>query len=74
MRIAVEDALNWLFDLEASNVRFRLDYDVEYGIDKRKGWSLTIDGSVLVQFADTFEEAVETAQSKWAAILAERDQ
>jgi len=27
----------------------RLEWDREYGIDKRRGWTITYDGCVLVQ-------------------------
>lgn len=28
----------------------RIEYDTDYGIDKRTGWSATVDGVVVVQF------------------------
>ena len=27
-----------------------IDYDYEYGIDKRTGWSVFVDGSYIIQF------------------------
>ena len=29
---------------------FRLGYDRDYGIDRRSGWSVVVDGVVVVQF------------------------
>lgn len=40
---------------------FRLEYDVDYGIDRKSGWSVVIGGSVVVQFADTVQAALEMA-------------
>lgn len=40
---------------------FRLEYDVDYGIDRRAGWSVTVNGSVIVQFAPSPEEALVDA-------------
>ena len=40
---------------------FQLEYDVDYGIDRREGWTVTVDGSVIVQFAKTPEEALLAA-------------
>lgn len=47
---------------------FRLEYDVDYGIDRKTGWSVVIDGSVVVQFADTPEEALQKALDRWDRI------
>ena len=30
--------------------RVKIQYDQDYGIDHRKGWSIAIDGSYYVQF------------------------
>lgn len=27
-----------------------IDYDTNYGIDKRTGWSIAVDGSYILQF------------------------
>jgi hypothetical protein len=40
---------------------FELHFDVDYGIDRRSGWSVIIDGSVVVQFADSPEAAIKEA-------------
>ena len=40
---------------------FRLEYDVDYGIDRKSGWSVVINGSVEVQFAGTPQAALEAA-------------
>ena len=29
--------------------QFKLEWDREYGINKRTGWSIVVDGSVIVQ-------------------------
>lgn len=42
-------------------IGFRLEYDVDYGIDLREGWSVTVDGSVVVQFVKTPKEALLAA-------------
>lgn len=30
--------------------KIRVDYDTEYGIEQRTGWSVAINGSYIVQF------------------------
>jgi len=45
---------------------FRLDFDSDYGIDGRAGWSVSINGGVLVQFRQTAEEAVCLALVEWS--------
>lgn len=40
---------------------FRLEYDSDYGIDHRSGWSVVVEGSVVVQFADNPEIALRQA-------------
>lgn len=37
---------------------FRLEHDVDYGIDRKSGWSVIVSGSVIVQFAPSPEEAL----------------
>lgn len=44
--------------------QFSLDYDTDYGFDKRTGWSVVIDGVVLSQFAETPELAICLAALK----------
>jgi hypothetical protein len=54
-----------LKDLEAifkaRKQSFQLQYDVDYGISRRSGWSVVINGSVIVQFADGPEAALKEA-------------
>ena len=48
--------------------RFELRYDSDYGIDRRSGWTVTVDGSVAAQLMPTPEAALEAAVqdvSKW---------
>lgn len=40
---------------------FQLHYNVDYGIDRRTGWSVVVNGSVVVQFFDDPAEALEEA-------------
>lgn len=48
---------------------FRLEYDVDYGIDRRSGWSVTVNGIVHVQFASSPEEALVDAIERIKARL-----
>lgn len=50
---------------------FRLDYDPDYGIDHRTGWTVHYDGCVLVQFAKGPLRALWRAWWKWREM--ERD-
>ena len=59
------EALDWLVKLAHEGVSFGVDHDVDYGIDKRRGWTVTIDGATLCAFAPTFERAVELARGLW---------
>lgn len=43
------------FDLK----KLSLCYDTNCGVDHRKGWSVTVNGKVIVEFADTKEVALE---------------
>lgn len=45
---------------------FRLEFDVNYGIDRKTGWSVICDGRVIVQFSETPEEALKEAAKKLA--------
>lgn len=42
-----------------------LDYDTDYGADGKSGWSVTIDGIVLTEFAPTPELAICGAAIVW---------
>lgn len=44
---------------------FQLEWDTDYGIDKREGWSLTIDGEVVCQFEDSPQNAVKKGMETW---------
>lgn len=37
---------------------WRLDFDTDYGIDRRTGWSVHVNGCCLVQFAATAPVAI----------------
>jgi hypothetical protein len=43
---------------------FRLEYDADYGIDRRSGWSVVIDGSVVAELMETPEAALKQAMEK----------
>jgi hypothetical protein len=64
----VKFASDAMLALKHLNKSFRLEYDVDYGIDHRKGWSITVDGSVVTQFKPTLTEALIDASEaiqKW---------
>jgi hypothetical protein len=64
---AVEKAIGALVRFTKGR-SFSITYDVGYGIDKRTGWSVTIDGSVAYQFAETMSDAIRLAllnASRW---------
>ncbi len=45
------------FDLRRDGMKsLRFEFDADYGIDKRTGWTVSVDGSMLVQFG-SFDEA-----------------
>ena len=44
---------------------FALQYDRDYGIDRRSGWSVVVDGSVAVQFARNRLVALVRAWLSW---------
>lgn len=41
-----------------SGASLKISYDVDYGVDKQTGWSISVNGRCHVQFAATLEEAV----------------
>ena len=43
------------------NKSLTIDFDTAYGIDKRTGWSIAINGCYVVQFADSLGEALRAA-------------
>ena len=45
--------------------RFTLTYDSAYGLDRRSGWTVVIDGIVVVQFCKNPIIALLTAFKKW---------
>lgn len=70
VRFSKEMAYAWQITthLTTTHRTFRLDYDKEYGADLRTGWSVSVDGVVVVQFAATAERAVceaGLAVSRW---------
>ena len=40
----------------------KIEYDQDYGSEKRTGWSIVIDGSVVAELVPTLQEAFEIAQ------------
>jgi len=56
---------------ELQITKFNLDSDTNYGIDKREGWSVSINGHVLSQFEPTAELAIEKATAEWKEMLAD---
>lgn len=45
---------------------FRLEYDSDYGVDHRSGWSVTVDGSVAAELMATPEAALKQAVERVA--------
>lgn len=43
-------------------------YDEDYGIDKRSGWSVAIDGSYYVQFEEYLIKAIVKAIYEWVRL------
>jgi hypothetical protein len=44
---------------------FGLDYDTDYGVKKRTGWSVHINGRVMVQFHPDPKEAIGLAFDRY---------
>jgi len=51
----------------------RVDYDNDYGIDHQSGWSVTVEGSVLVQFEKHLLVALVKAAWKHRQIKIDMD-
>jgi hypothetical protein len=51
----------WLERLGAAGVNIRLSYESEYGLEKKSGWSVMINGRSLASFMPTPREAIEFA-------------
>lgn len=49
--------------------QFQIEYDRDYGIDRRRGWSVKWDGSVCTQFAPNPIAAVWRAWPIMRAIV-----
>jgi hypothetical protein len=43
----------------------KVTYDRDYGIDRRRGWSVSYDGICLVEFRPTLLGALWKAWRKW---------
>lgn len=43
---------------------FILEYDSDYGIDRRSGWSVVVDGSVVAELMETPEAALKQATER----------
>lgn len=59
------DWSDWLNRFAAARINVSLDFDVDYGLHKREGWSFAIDGTHFSEFRFMPEEAVEEAIAKW---------
>ena len=46
--------------------RYIIEYDEDYGIDKRRGWSVALDGHYVVMFEKWFIMAI------WKAVKVSR--
>ena len=46
------------FSIELNQRSFGLHYDKDYGIDKRSGWSVVVNGVVCVQFEKRLVKAL----------------
>lgn len=45
--------------------RFKLEYDTEFGIDRRSGWSIAVNGEYLVSLEPNLVVALWKAWWKW---------
>jgi hypothetical protein len=43
--------------------QMRISYDHEYGIEQRSGWSVALDGAVVVQFCPSLLRALWRAKT-----------
>jgi len=43
----------------------RIDFDTDYGIDHRKGWTIIVNGMVIVQFRRTLIGALFVTWRRW---------
>lgn len=50
----------------------RVDWDIDYGIDRRTGWSIHYDGTCLVVLEPSLLRAIFLARREWRSILAWR--
>lgn len=61
-------AIELLDFLARHRIRFRISYDVDYGIDKRNGYSMSIGGSHFACFEPTLEKAILKAFAAYIEI------
>lgn len=61
-----DDILTFMKSIAAMDVSVRFEYNYEFGDDKRSGWSIHVDGCVIVQFANSPEEAWRAARDVMA--------
>lgn len=47
------------------NIRWSIEYDVNYGILKRTGFSVAIDGVIMAELCATPEDAMRVALAQW---------
>jgi len=48
--------------------RHRIEYDRNYGIDRRTGWTIVYDGSVLVELEPWLIAAIWKSLPRWRRI------
>lgn len=75
-KMSTGDVQRYLLETLATSVgcSLRIDYDLAYGSDRRSGWSVSYDGSVIVQFAPTYVEALSLALAVRARAMHAEDQ
>lgn len=55
------------FQRNSLNALFSLIYDWDYGIDKRHGWSVTIDGISVASFQESAARAISIGALRYTA-------
>lgn len=53
--------MNWheaLARMAENEIPFSLQFDTNYGLDRRQGWTLTVDGKVYSSLVDSPTQAV----------------
>jgi len=71
MSMTTDEVVAWMLEMAERRVPFRLEYNINYGANNRIGWSVSIYGHIVVEFAPTFTEAIAEAKRKYAEVLAD---